>query len=363
MATSADAKGQTARNASDQSKSHLEGLMKSPLLLGIYLLALSIILTLVIYMLWPEAKFDEKGMKILDESGAIVYSNEWSFFGRELTISYEARLILIVLLTGALGSFIHAATSFVTFVGNRTLVSSWRWWYLLRPFIGGTLALIFYFIIRGGFLSAGADATNISIFGIAGLSGLVGMFSKNAIDKLREVFETLFKSAEGKGDEARKDKGDEKVIVENVMIPLNKISTFQILPTQPLDQVPMVDLYRKFKGIVTRIPVVDENNRVMHIIHQSILFKFVADKSVDAPAGQPFDIASVHLSDFVNDNVIAEYVTQSLVFVSKTTTLGEAKQKMEAVKNCQDVFVTENGNADEPMLGWLTNNDIARNIG
>jgi hypothetical protein len=40
-------------------------------------------------------------------------------------------------------------------------------------------------------------------FGIAAMAGLVGMFSKQAIDKLNEVFTSLFGS---KGDEKRGDK-------------------------------------------------------------------------------------------------------------------------------------------------------------
>jgi hypothetical protein len=99
------------------------------------------------------------------------------------------------------------------------------------------------------------------------------------------------------------------------------------------------------------------------MIHQSILFKFIADKSVEsASTATPYDINTQHLSDFVNDPAVNEFVEKSLVFVSKATTLGEAKQKMEATKNCQDVFVTETGLPTEPLLGWLTNVDITRNI-
>ena len=72
-------------------------------------------------------------------------------------------------------------------------MGSWAWWYILMPFIGSSLALIFYFVIRGGLLSAGATADNISTFGIAAVSGLVGMFSRQAIDKLQDLAETLFK--------------------------------------------------------------------------------------------------------------------------------------------------------------------------
>lgn len=35
---------------------------------------------------------------------------------------------------------------------------------------------------------------NLNVYGIAGLSALVGMFSKNAIEKLRELFHQLFRT-------------------------------------------------------------------------------------------------------------------------------------------------------------------------
>jgi hypothetical protein len=34
---------------------------------------------------------------------------------------------------------------------------------------------------------------------------------------------------------------------------------------------------------------------------------------------------------------------------------------MDGVKDCQDVFVAEHGKPDEPVMGWLTNIDIAKN--
>jgi hypothetical protein len=64
------------------------------------------------------------------------------------------------------------------------------------------LALVFYFAIRGGFLSTTGGAKDINPYGIAALAGMVGMFSKQATDKLSEVFSTLFRSA---GDEKRAD--------------------------------------------------------------------------------------------------------------------------------------------------------------
>jgi hypothetical protein len=87
-------------------------------------------------------------------------------------------------------------------VGNRRLGASWLWWYFLRPFIGVALALVLYFVIRGGLLPVGSDAGSVSLFGIAAISSLAGMFSKQATDKLGEVFDTLFRTeaVEARGD-------------------------------------------------------------------------------------------------------------------------------------------------------------------
>jgi MYXO-CTERM domain-containing protein len=82
----------------------------------------------------------------------------------------------------------------VDYVGNRKFVKSWTWWYLLRPFIGVALALLVYFAIRGGLISGSTGADSLSPYGIAALAGLAGLFSRQATDKLREVFETMFKA-------------------------------------------------------------------------------------------------------------------------------------------------------------------------
>lgn len=151
-----------------------------------------------------------------DSAEASVYGSErppafW-LFGKKFQPTLEVRLLLLVLLAGAIGSYIHASSSFVDYLGNRTLISSWVWWYLLRPFIGMMLALLFYFVFRGGFITAGVNAggegaaSYINPFGIAALGGLVGMFSKIATDKLNEVFLTLFAPKAGQGDAKRGDK-------------------------------------------------------------------------------------------------------------------------------------------------------------
>jgi glycerol uptake facilitator-like aquaporin len=108
----------------------------------------------------------------------------------------DTNLMLLVLLGGVLGSFLHSARSYADFVGNRQMKGSWAWWYFLHPFMGAALALIFYMALRGGFLAVtgGASKSEISPYGVTSIAALVGMFSKQATLKLADVFETLFKS-------------------------------------------------------------------------------------------------------------------------------------------------------------------------
>ena len=64
----------------------------------------------------------------------------------------------------------------------------------MRPFIGAALALMVYFALRGGLIAGTSGAENLSPYGVAAVTGLAGMFSKQAADKLRELFENMFKT-------------------------------------------------------------------------------------------------------------------------------------------------------------------------
>ena len=100
-------------------------------------------------------------------------------------------MLLLAILAGCLGSYLHAAQSFAAYVGNRQARRSWVWWYVLRAPVGGALGVLFYFVIRAG-LTAGS--TDVNPYGVVAFGGLAGWFSKQATDKLAEVFDTLFRT-------------------------------------------------------------------------------------------------------------------------------------------------------------------------
>lgn len=111
----------------------------------------------------------------------------------------------------------------------------------------------------------------------------------------------------------------------------------------------------KFSNTVTRLPILDENNRLRYIIHQSMVFKFIAERSM-----QGINPDTLTLKDFLDDKNYKEIVSDTVAFVSIKGTLADAKSKMEAVHGCQDVFVTEDGTRNTAVKGWLTNVDINR---
>jgi hypothetical protein len=121
----------------------------------------------------------------------------------EFKLDPEIRFLFLVAITAAIGSYVQVATSFTTYLGNNQLCLRWIWWYILRVPVGIALAEIFYFALRGGFFTSGSGGADVNPFGVAALGGLVGMFSKQAADKLQEVFEEAFKS---NSDQKRGDK-------------------------------------------------------------------------------------------------------------------------------------------------------------
>ncbi len=211
---------QAAENADQPTPGGSTGSTKgderpSPLqirILGIGLASLAVALAFLLVCIWPTFGNTTPG-------DAPVFITFFKTLKPGLETTADVQLLMLVMVAGALGSFLHTATSFTDFVGNDKLTRSWLWWYLMKPFIGMGLAVIFYLVIRGGFLSGGTEAGKVNIYGIAALAGLTGMFSKQATDKLGEVFTTLFQTKPGEGDDARKGSLSNDVPVLTDMVP------------------------------------------------------------------------------------------------------------------------------------------------
>ena len=100
------------------------------------------------------------------------------------------QLIKVALFAGMLGGFLHASASLSVHMAQRSFSGSWLIWYLLRPWQGAVVGWAMYVITRAGLIS-GSDG-DINPFGVAALGLLGGWFSKDAMEKMKEVFQTLF---------------------------------------------------------------------------------------------------------------------------------------------------------------------------
>jgi hypothetical protein len=173
---------------------------------GAYLVALSVALLITSVQLW--------GVRFAAEVGPI---SEIELFWLTIKAPSDGLwMTLMVIVTGALGSLIHATTSFASYVGNQRFVKSWSLWYFMRPLVGAPLALLFYFTLRGGFLATGGSVTDVNYFGMAALAGMVGMFSKQAIDKLSLLFDIIFTAT---GDRERGSKLESAVPILSEVYP------------------------------------------------------------------------------------------------------------------------------------------------
>ena len=149
-----------------------------------------------------------------------------------------------------------------------------------------------------------------------------------------------------------------KIPVKDAMLKIGAIKAVKMKAGQSEKDIKLEELKKLLDGVVTRIPVLDDKGAVRYVIHQSMLYKFIAEESCAKKTA--FQFAAVTLEDFLNFEQMKDYVSRTRAFVAADQTLADAKVQMEAVPGSQDVFVTEHGKPDEPVLGWLTNIDIAK---
>jgi hypothetical protein len=147
-----------------------------------YLIVLAVLDVYSLLVLWPSPT---------PAGGTAPSETAVRLFGWPLSVSDEVRLLLLVALTGALGGLLHALRSVAWYIGNQELRLSWLATYLTQPVVASTLSILFYLVIRGGFFSPQSTVQQTSPFGFAAMAGLIGLFSPQAVLKLKEIAETV----------------------------------------------------------------------------------------------------------------------------------------------------------------------------
>jgi hypothetical protein len=153
--------------------------------LSVAILALSALAILLLVGFWPSTVKGQLG------SSVVVHQ----VLGNTVHVTLDANLQIIALLAGGIGGLLHSLRSIAWYVGNRSLKWSWTLFYACLPFVGAIMALLFYFLLRGGLISAQGDGADISPFGVAAIAGLVGLFSNQGAEMLKNAFSAIFAKA------------------------------------------------------------------------------------------------------------------------------------------------------------------------
>lgn len=121
------------------------------------------------------------------------------FLWWSVSVSREKNFFIIVAIAGALGAMGHVLRSFFRYVGERNLVWSWMLSYFLIPLVGAIIGTLVFILLRAGLITGGGVAQS-DPFGFAAVAALVGLFSSQASEKLKQIFETIFATPEAGGE-------------------------------------------------------------------------------------------------------------------------------------------------------------------
>ncbi len=178
-------------------------------ILGAYLSLVTIAITVYLIIIWdsPSLKAEQNvyvsdtlkvdsvdvlvSMQVeVPESLVVVKRSELL----DNNIEDSQTILIIIILVGALGASLHGLVSLGEYAGNKSFDASWASWYAVRPFVGGVLSLLFYFVVRGGFFSNANEFDSNDFYVIVAMASLVGLFSKQALYKLSDIFDVVFRS-------------------------------------------------------------------------------------------------------------------------------------------------------------------------
>lgn len=139
--------------------------------------------------------------------------------------------------------------------------------------------------------------------------------------------------------------------VRDAMIPVDRIDTMRVDDRTPLADI--IDFLHKRSR--QRLPIFSERSVVRFIVHLSTINAFISRCALEK---RPLD--GLTFGDLIAEPAHAELLRTSFGVVGETATLAEAKAALEQGRDREDVFITRSGGRDEPVLGWITDNDLVR---
>ena len=155
----------------------------------LFLMAIMALFVSTLIQMWPAT-----ATGVVPLTGSSTATTRWLWWN--VTLGRDSQLFVVVAAAGALGSDVHALRSLFRYVGYDPFRYRWMLMYVTLPFTGAALALITYLLLRGGLTSSNSGSGAVNPYGVTAIGALVGLFSDQTIQKLRQVFSTLLAPAE-----------------------------------------------------------------------------------------------------------------------------------------------------------------------
>jgi hypothetical protein len=121
---------------------------------------------------------------------ATVAYQRYAWWGFTFWMTPDQHIIALVILAGILGGSLQTLISSSVHMGNGEFKTSWSAYYLTRPIEGAVLGVLAFVILRAGLMPSGPALENPA--GPVAVGALMGLFSSQAREKLKQVFETMF---------------------------------------------------------------------------------------------------------------------------------------------------------------------------
>lgn len=140
--------------------------------LTVYSVGLLMLSLLIAVQLWPASQH-------LTENHSQVRILRW-----RVTLSLERHLLLIVIAMGMLGAATDSVWWLAYQIQEGRFQPSESLGFLVKPWMGCVIAVLFYALLRGGLISGSAGSKEINVYGLAGMAGLAGLSATKLVTKL-----------------------------------------------------------------------------------------------------------------------------------------------------------------------------------
>ncbi len=157
---------------------------------------------------------------------------------------------------------------------------------------------------------------------------------------------------------------DEKlktIPVSKLMIPLNKLIYYTLNDVKNKTIKEILEDKRFLP--YSRYAVLDEKKCLLYIIHRRDFTQYITDKLNEDSSSNPLMIKFEDYQQDLKNEKNKDFDWKSdKKFVSIDDNLLIAKEKISDSRRGRDVFVTEKGKENEPVIGLITDDDILKEM-